>query len=285
MVVARVHLMHCVPDRRMHGLNGYLEVIQTLDWGLTQLGHQVGYALNAFDSKAVNIIFGAQVLPIEVLQRLPDDSIVYNFEQLRNLEKDQIRPEIQFIAERFEVLEYSAANLQAWRDLGAPAVKIVPVGWAPVISRIAKPAVQDIDVLMYGLAANKRLHAVYNLSRTGMTTMFVSGLYGAARDDLIARSKVILNVNMYEIAQIFEVVRVSYLFANRKAVVATRESGTFVEPDIASAVKFTNPDQLAADCGALVEDEAARSAIEQKGFEVISRRDIREILREARLPL
>ena len=30
----------------MHGLNGYKEVIETVSWGLEQLGHQVSYAVN-----------------------------------------------------------------------------------------------------------------------------------------------------------------------------------------------------------------------------------------------
>lgn len=265
----------------MHGLRGYLEVIQTVEWGLTQLGHGVSYALNGYDPAAVNIVFGAQVLPIDVMKQLPDDTIVYNFEQAGGVDKSRIRPEGRYYAERFEIWEYSAANLQFWRDLGVTRVKNVPVGWAPVISRIPKPAVQDIDVLLYGLTGAKRLDALHRLSAAGLTTMFISGLYGEARDDLIARSKIVANVNLYDFAQIFEVVRVSYLLANKKAVVATRDPATFVDADIESAVRFTTLDQIAVTCTALLEDDVARGAMEDKGFEVISRRDIREILRRA----
>src|SRR6185437_15004850 len=56
------HLMHCVPpDPRVHGLNGYKEVIETVAWGLEQLGHKTTYALNHSAQDATNIVFGAQV--------------------------------------------------------------------------------------------------------------------------------------------------------------------------------------------------------------------------------
>ena len=42
--------------------------------------------------------------------------------------------------------------------------------------------------------------------------------YGGKRDALIARAKVVLNIHYYA-AQVFEIVRVSYLLANSKAVV------------------------------------------------------------------
>ena len=47
-----------------------------------------------------------------------------------------------------------------------------------------------------------------------MCRRFGAGL----RDDLIARAKVVLNINKHQ-AKIFEIVRVSYLMANAKAVV------------------------------------------------------------------
>src|SRR5665213_1993988 len=136
--MARFHLMHCVPHERMHGLNGYREVIETVEWGLQQLGHEVSYGLNHYQPHTVNILFGAQVLPIDFLKQLPNDSILYNFEQLRGLTTTQIRPELRYAAERFQIWDYSSANLQAWSELGAVRVKAVPIGWAPPISRIAK---------------------------------------------------------------------------------------------------------------------------------------------------
>ena len=70
------HLAHCIPNQRMHGLNGYKEVIETVAWGLEQFGHQVTYEVNNFVTGATNIIFGAQVVPIAELKQLPKETII-----------------------------------------------------------------------------------------------------------------------------------------------------------------------------------------------------------------
>lgn len=91
--MSHYHLVHCVPAQRMHGLNGYKEVIETVTWGLEQLGHQVTYEVNKFVTSSTNIIFGAQVVPIAGLKQLPKKTIIYNFEQMRGL---QVKSESSF---------------------------------------------------------------------------------------------------------------------------------------------------------------------------------------------
>jgi hypothetical protein len=279
--MARFHLMHCVPHPRMHGLNGYKEVIESVAWGLAQLGHEVGYALNRYEPAATNIVFGAQVLPIDFLSRMSRDTVVYNFEQMRGLSKDAIRPEIQFYAQHLKVWEYSASNMDSWAALAAPDVRLVPVGYAPILTRIPKPQTQDIDVLIYGMSGDKRVNAFHHLSHAGLTVVFASGLYGEARDALIARSKLVLNINLYDHAQIFEIVRVSYLLANRKAVVATLDPNTVMEGDLARAIKCTTLQRLVDDCIALLDNPAERARLENAGYETFAQRDIRAILQKS----
>jgi hypothetical protein len=110
----------------------------------------------------------------------------------------------------------------------------------------------------------------------------VSGLYGAARDELISRAKVVLNINLYPQTRIFEIVRVSYLLANRKAVVADLDVNTSIEDDIKPAVKFASslPELLSA-CDRLANNERERTKLEELGFSCIGRRDIRDILKGA----
>ena len=281
--MSHFHLTHCVPNPRLHGLLGYTEVIETIAWGLGQLGHEVTYAKNSLHPDGVNVLFGAQMLKRGEILRLPQNSILFNMEQVRNLPATSTNDWARYRdwAQRFWIWEYSAGNLPFWSELGARRVTHVPVGYAPVLTRIPKAEPQDIDVLIYGMSGEKRLQAIDRLSKSGLTTVFVSGLYGPARDQLISRSKLILNVNLYEHAQIFEIVRVSYLFANRKAVVATRDPQTMVEGDIEASVRFTTLDEVAAESFRLVEDEASRLELENRGFEVIVKRDIRDILRGA----
>jgi hypothetical protein len=278
------HLMHCVPaDRTMHGLHGYKELIDTIAWGLEQLGHRVSYALNETMGDATNIIFGAQVMPIAALKRLPHGTIIYNLEQLREITVPQIREEIRYYASvpHFEIWDYTSANVPAWRALRRQ-VKIVPVGYAPILTRIPKAQRQDIDVLIYGISGERRLQTVHALSLSGLATVFVSGLYGAARDELISRARLVLNINLYPHTRIFEIVRVSYLLANRKAVVSDLDANTSVDDDIRPALKFvsTLPELLNV-CEGLARNDRERTKLEELGYSCISRRDIREFLKSA----
>jgi hypothetical protein len=279
--MSKFNLMHCIPHPRMHGLNGYREVIESVQWGLEQLGYEVRYSLNKFRKSSTNIIFGAQVLPIDFLKQLPGETIVYNFEQNRGLEKHEIRQEMQFIAKHLQIWEYSPSNLESWKLLGADNPKLVPVGYAPVLTRIPKFNPQDIDVLIYGMSGDKRLNAFHRLSHAGLNIVFASGFYGQLRDSLIARSKIILNVNLYDHAQIFEVVRVSYLLANKKAVIATMDENTAVEKDLCESIKFTSMDKLVEDCMELLQNENKRIELEKTGYENIIKRDIVKILQGA----
>lgn len=277
----KFHLAHIVPHESMHGMHGYKEVIDSVAWGLVQLGHEVTYGLNKATSDTRNIIFGAQVLSAETLAQLRPDSIVYNFEQIRNLRPSQLRREIRAVADLFEIWDYSPFNLETWEGLGTRLpVKTVPVGYAPVLERIPR-AEQDIDALLYGLPNDLRLSAFNDLARSGIKTVFVSGLYGAGRDGLIARSRTVLNLSLYTNSKIFEIVRVSYLMANRKAVVATLDADTVIEPGLADGFKATRLETIVDDVRALVGDEKARRALEERGYAAFRKRDVRAYLAQA----
>ena len=276
--------MHCVPSSRLHGLHGYKEVIDTIAWGLEHLGHRVTYALNESVRDATNIIFGAQVMPIASLKQLPKGTIIYNLEQLRSVGANLIREEIRYYAQvpHFEIWDYTQANLPSWHALGRQQVKIVPVGYAPILSRIPKVPHQDIDVLIYGTSGERRLQTFHTLSQLGLSTVFVSGLYGAARDDLISRAKIVLNINLYPQTKIFEIVRVSYLLANKKAVISDLDVNTSIEDDIRPGIRFARSlQELVDSCTSLLNNDSERIKLEELGFACISRRKIRRILKRA----
>src|SRR5439155_882319 len=73
-------------------------------------------------------------------------------------------------------------------------------------------AAQDIDVLFYGSLNERRAAVLRELARhANVRARF--GIYGAERDQLIARAKVVLNLHFYE-AQLMEQVRIAYLLNN-----------------------------------------------------------------------
>jgi hypothetical protein len=278
--------MDVIPNARMHGLNGQKEVIETIIWGLQQLGCQATYAVNQYAKDAINIVFGSQVLPIEFLKQIPIDSVIYNCEQIRGLTRETIRDQGKFCADTFRVWDYSEANMESWQTITTKySVQHVPVGFSPILERIIKPEIQDIDILIYGLTGQKRLTVFHALSQIGLSAVFISGMYGAARDDLIARSKIVLNITLDTFSKIFEIVRVSYLLANKKAVVAELDQDAFIEDDIRNAVRFSKLNDIVQTCDYLIQNYEERQALEQTGFEAIKKRDITKILKGPLLKL
>jgi hypothetical protein len=283
----RFHIAPLVPDRRdVHGLNGYRELIETLHWGLQQLGHSVSVRTNGIADDATNIIFGIQMAAVNLVEEFAPDTIVYQLEQMAGVQPDRLKPAYHATAKRLHVWDYCERNLLAWRQLQPThPPRVVPVGWAPILERIPKRPQEDIDVLLYGMPGEERFRVLRELCAAGVHCVFACGLYGSSRDDLIARSKIVLNINKYAHSRIFEVVRTSYLLANGKAVVADLHPDTFVEPDLAGAVALAPLSEVASLCIRLLDDTAARRQLEERGREIMRRRDVREILQRALAPL
>jgi hypothetical protein len=89
--------------------------------------------------------------------------------------------------------------------------------------------------------------------------------YGEERDALIARAKIVLNLHYFD-AQVFEIVRVSYLLANRKCVVSETGRDTALEGPLREGIAFAPYDSLAQTCVRLLQDEAARRRLAEAGF-------------------
>ena len=281
------HVCHFMPPGRVfHGLNAYREHAEAFVWGLQALGYDASYALNGTRPDALNLVMGVQMLAEEQLDQLPPRTIIYNLEQMARRSLEHVKPVLPAAARRFAIWDFCEANLEAWKKLGAADARYVPIGWAPVLERIARPAEQDIEVLIYGLPGEERCAVFQALAMAGIRSVFVCGLYGAERDGLIARSKLVINASFYTDSRIFEISRVSYLLGNGKAVVSLAHPDTIVEPDVRDAVHFSPADSIVRDCLALIEDDARRAALEERGRRAMRARDVRDILRRAlaRLP-
>jgi O-methyltransferase/8-demethyl-8-(2,3-dimethoxy-alpha-L-rhamnosyl)tetracenomycin-C 4'-O-methyltransferase len=269
--MARYHIAIIRPDGYLHS-ECFREVGETLDFALRSLGHEVGVGENTIDALAANIILGAHLLTKAEAQRLPATSVVYNLEQLGNA---SLPDWYMGLAARVKVWDYSPLNLERWKQgpcLHEPA--LVEIGFAPVLRRIPIAPVQDIDVLFYGSLNQRRNVILRALYAAGLKLHVSFGVYGLERDALISRAKVVLNMHAYE-TEIFEVVRVSYLLANGKAVVSE------TAPDIGTleaAVAACPYDQLVSTCIALVVNESERHGLEARGFRAFSTRSQAGIL-------
>lgn len=276
-------------DSTLHILSGYQEVTETLLWGLTEIGYDASFSVNKLKPNAQNIVFRGDDSPIIFLETYPADTIMYNLEQSYGLFSYNERPKKQPAAEmwdrfihirkNFEMWDYSHRNISAMLTVDSKMpVKYVPIGFAPILQRIARPKNQDIDVLIYGMPHDYRLEVFKKLSENWLRCLFVSGLYGQARDELIGRSKIILNLTSHGPESIYPIVRASYLLANRKLVISELCPKLHIEMDIFNAVKFCSTELIHLFCQYWLSNDNERLEAENKGFDIMARRDIRAIL-------
>ena len=224
---------------------GFSEVAEGLHHALLALGHD-SVLTNRLDlDERRTIVLGANHLVHYGLE-LPKNPIFYNLEQLGDDSPWMAMPEFIDLFRRYPTWDYSQANIEWLAALGLPRPTHVPIGYVPELTRIA-PAPEDIDVLFYGVLSERRYAVLRDLHDRGLRVKWLSGALGASRDAWIARSKIVLNLHYWE-AKIFEVARVSYLLANRRAVVSERGADPTLERDLESGVAFADYDGLVDRC-------------------------------------
>ncbi|WP_263768655.1 methyltransferase domain-containing protein [Propionivibrio soli] len=245
------------------------ELAETLLYGLAELGVDFQLSINEIVPGRTHIVLGAHLLAQPLAAGFPPGTIIYNSEQVDS-KSGWMKPAYTDLLRAFEVWDYSEENIRRLTALGVTRVKYVPIGYVPQLTRIPTVA-QDIDVLFYGAINERRKNILEALIARGLRIEFLAGVYREERDRYIARAKVILNVHYYE-ASVFEIVRVSYLLANEKAVVAECGDATTLEPDIRDAVCAVPYDGLADACVKLVRNASERANLARRGFEVFVRR-------------
>lgn len=260
----------------------FAEVSETMHHGLRALGHDCALVENTVLPERVNVIFAAHLLPYFGDFALPPRTVLFNLEPIRR-EILQLAPGYGALLRHpgvGAIWDYDARNLPALRELGAPEASVVPIGYAAEMSRIGAAPVQDIDVLFYGVPTPRRLAAQQALLARGLNAQFRFGVYGAERDALIARAKVVLNLSQFETGGIFDSVRLAYLLANRKCIVAESGIDAAQEQAFGRALAFAPYDELADECAYFCAVPAERERQAAAGLEFFRGRPQSEYLRQ-----
>lgn len=263
-------------------LSAYNEIVDSFYWGFLALGFVVERRVNYHNADARNIVFGYQIpIQLGLIDIYPADTIFFNLERLVGV--DPADPWSKAVSSRFQIWDYSHSNMDFWNMLNpAYPVYFAKTSYAPILERISHDVPLDIDVLFYGSLTPTRLEslsklAVMRRNLTGISICTLLYIYGKQRDDLIARSKVILN---FSNGVNFEIVRVSYLLANRKAVLCIADGdGLEVEEDLkGGTLKFVRTHELLDVCQSLLDDDEGRENYASAGYEVFKLRDIRNVI-------
>lgn len=244
------------PDAFAHA-HAFDEVYESVVIGLRHLGYTVQATENAWGGDVPTILFGAHLLGAEILSHMPAHVILYNLEQA-DPKAEWLQGPYPQAMQSHEVWDFSDVNTLRLKQAGvAPRILWCPVGYVPELERIPQRQDEDIDVLFYG-SLNLRRQALLDAMRSrGLRVVHSFGVYGPERDELISRSKIVLNVHYYE-SGIFEWVRVFYLLINRRLVVSETSILTAYDQGIESIVEFAPYEELVDRCWEMVHDPIRR---------------------------
>ncbi|SEE66394.1 hypothetical protein SAMN05444161_6599 [Rhizobiales bacterium GAS191] len=223
------------------------------------------------------IVLGANLFGPSELDSLPRGSIIFNVENSSSafLSAEYIR-----VLRKFAVWDFDQNNaLDLARMLVRP-VYYFRMFYIKPLSRIADAAQQDIDVLFFGSFNLRRSAVLDGLRARGLLVHAVFGVFGSELDDLIARSKVVINIHFYENGRL-EMVRLFDLLANGRAVVSELNPGEALDDDLAGAFVTAPYEQLVEVTEALARNPDRRSRVAMAGLQAFSCRRPNTILREA----
>lgn len=255
----------------------FQETAESIHHGLRALGHDSILTGETHIPGRRHVLLGANLLP-HVKPALAADAILYNLEQVEE-GSEWMSPAMLQLFRQHTTWDYSTRNIAQLRSAGVPGVIHVPIGYVPQLTRIvAEP--ETIDVLFIGSMNARRYHVLQQLKAAGIDVQAHFGLYGAARDALIGRARILLNLHFHE-AKVFEIVRVSYLLANRRFVVSETGHATEDETPFANAVAFAAYEDLVETCRHYLARPDERTRIAAAGFDVMRARPMEVFLREA----
>lgn len=247
--------------------------------GLRRLGRVARLEVNGFLRDGANIVVGAHLLDAVVAATLPAATVIYNTEPVgyRPHDLDALRP----FAERFAVWDYSARNAVAIRRaVPAARVRVVEAGFTPESARVLHGADKDIDVLFFGQPSPPRQAMLAALAAAGLVVRQLGATYGRDLDPWLARARLVLALQ-FEPGSPFALARVLRALSNRCAVVAEHEPGDDIPGDLAPGMALAARGEIVETCRRLVADDAARSALAERGYACVARRDFTATLAAA----
>lgn len=251
------------------------EVGECLCAALEDLGHDAALVAQPDSRSGRMIVLGAHLLNGIAV---PAGSIIYNFEQIFE-GSPWFGTGYKKLLWENEVWDYCRSNVAALEKMGIRA-KYVPVGYHPCLTRIENSAAPDIDVLHIGSLNARRSEILCTLQDRGLRVKQLFDSYGENRDRWIARAGIVLNMHFYD-SRLFEIVRCSYLFANKKLVVSELGNDMELEGKFYEGAWFAPYEGLVNACMGALWNRDKRERITSKGFEIFSGLSQADYLKEA----
>src|SRR5262245_18722459 len=135
-------------------------------------------------------------------------------------------PGLLDLFQRFPLWDYSATNVRYLVSRGLEHAIHVPVGAFPPRPREPREERYTYDVAIIGAETRRRLAIARALSAAGLKVAYAVDVWGAERDELIRRSRILLNIHAGN-TSLLETTRLNLLLSHSAFVVS--EEGTDLE--------------------------------------------------------
>jgi hypothetical protein len=240
------------------------EVALALHHGFEALGIHAPLVTRIEDVQGTPVVVGVNLIgrfvdTLKVADQLPEDAILFNLEQIDRNSPWMTDAYLELL-KRFRVWDYSPYNVVRLQGMGIVVEGVCGIGHVKELERIDQSVEEDIDVLFYGGLNDRRVAILDALRTRGLNVVVAANCYGEARDQLVARAKVVLNIHFYE-AKVLEMVRISYLLANGQCVVSETGVDREEEAIFQDAIAFRPYAELVDACVDLVQDAPQRERI------------------------
>ena len=289
MIVDRFNIVLVQPNyEKFTTLNAYQEVIDSLHFSLNEIGAGCSKSINTIDPHRRNIVFGwevafqfAEFSGRKTLETLfPANTILFCLEQYAGLNFPEGH-RLYRAAKTYEIWDFSKANIQTWEKIvPLHSIFYCPIGYSPILEKLHKRDLEDFDVSFIGrldkfrFEVIEKINSKQNLNYYGISTF--ANVWGELRNEIIERSKIMLNISAgTENIRIFEIVRIAYYLANKKAVVSTINSNTFIENDLQKILFLKSPDSVHEILEWLLENKKNRDDYGQYSYELFKKLDLR----------
>ena len=245
----------------------FTEIAELIHFSLLNLNCKSSITFNHLDTnpEKKNIIFGGHLLNNDLINKVPNNSIVFNTEQIESNTEEWRERIIKLANRNIELWDYSLFNIKFTQDKTNIKAKLFEIGYQRELNRITQEKTKKVDVLFYGSINDRRKIIIDKLIEKNIKVKCLFGVYGKDRDDWIAKSKLVLNMHMYD-SKIFEIIRVFYLMTNGVPVVAEYDDKTKINNNFLMGIKTAPYNDLVEMIVHLVNSENEREKLGHNGL-------------------
>ncbi|MFQ5685376.1 MAG: hypothetical protein ACE5GV_01820 [Candidatus Scalindua sp.] len=280
----KVHGRFCIyiatPENYIHS-HSFDEHALSLHYAFNNLGYVAPIVRYPWGISGTPVVLGANLLPHARDINIPPESILYNLEQIQE-GSPWLKPEYIDLLSRFQVWDYSPQNIAALEKYNVRNVRLCRVGYVPQLDYISDlpEYEEDIDVLFYGTLNERRRAVIMQLKEEGLRVESTFGVYGLRRDRLISRSKIVINIHYYE-SKVMEIIRLSFLLANKRFIVSENGNDKSVELSFEGGIVFVDYGSIVETCCRYINSVTERGEIADRGHEIFSAHNQEGFLKEA----